>query len=440
MSHRCVLTSICSGRGLRTCAQLWKRLYVGRFAARSRRISRLPKGRSWKQLYRIQQNWLDGNAKSTALDIRSSVLEPPPVDLAVDGPPGSPRAVDAAPLTIVRFSGRRYYTASRMPSDTLPVVEVHLALPAGSRPLVELQPQSLQMTPGMAISEVAIDEGDPSRVAVYYTDGQSAIFALEGKGEDDLSWSEVHASTERGDAVVLASLHSPLLVTCTADLAVTFLSLVEAKDGAVTLKRIASPMRSALTWSPLVLTLSALAASRFRVNIAHAVPHFPGSWTVALHEFDIDLVTASVVAREATAPPTSTSPVTALEFRRPWLVASRADNTLDCYHARTSSSPTRPLSLSHLRTLYGHTAAVKTVSVGRGGRCVSGGIDGRLKVWRLPDPAARVVEVWERPGEQLAPPPPTVSWVGFDEERIVCVKSPRRTGERESVRVLSFDQ
>lgn len=337
--------------------------------------------------------------------------------------------VGSAPQTIVRFGGRYFFTASRRAatSGRLPMVEVH----RDGVKVAELEATELQPTEGMSITEMTMDEADSSRLAAFYSDGRAAIFKVDDGG----AAMTIHVKPEAGAPVVLASMRSRLLVTCNADFTLTFHSITTEKDGHLTLARIASPMRPAFCWSPLVLTLRSSTSDRYRVNVAHAAPHFPGAWTVALHEFAVNLANQSITARETSALPTSAAPITAIEFRLPWLVASRSDNTLDCYLAHTSSS--RPLSLQHTRTLYGHTAAVKTVSVGKGGRCVSGGVDGRVKVWRLPDPKAKAVEVWEH--DATLPPPATVSWLSFDDERIVLVKSPRRSRESESVRVLSFD-
>lgn len=169
-------------------------------------------------------------------------------------------------------------------------------------------------------------------------------------------------------------------------------------------------------------------------------------------------------------------------------MTSRADNTIDVYEVvdsvpdaaalpAPSSSPTRlpsssfirtstrpplsTLSVVHRRTLFGHTASVSSVAVDAVGRCVSGGVDGRVKVWDVGEKwgdgltitetgeGERASGSWEeirksaddgggaeREAGELAGR--RIKRLFFDEEKIVSIVDSRGGGE-ETVMLLSFD-
>lgn len=101
--------------------------------------------------------------------------------------------------------------------------------------------------------------------------------------------------------------------------------------------------------------------------------------------------------------------VTGIEFSWPFIITSRSDNVIDLFllssptpsATSTSTSTSRstnptltpqppartnlpPLKLHHFKSLYGHTSSVESVAIKNGGlRCVSGGRDGRIRVWSL---------------------------------------------------------
>ncbi|GAA6063100.1 hypothetical protein JCM10212_003298 [Sporobolomyces blumeae] len=222
----------------------------------------------------------------------------------------------------------------------------------------------------------------------------------------------------------------------------------------------------------------------FRVCLAYSQPVFPNDWTVGLQEFTVELEPCdpthaassaiSISTLSASSPPLHTrlsltprrttsplselgpgaarsttasrpeTPVTAIEFKWPWIVTSKTDNTLQVYRvayearARRSSSSSssssshgsferrrtrtsrdepdaaaHDLVIRHEKTLFGHTARVGSVALissldeegfdgdgrtrsGSKGRkrervgptrtrCVSAGDDGKVKVWDLVD-------------------------------------------------------
>lgn len=206
-----------------------------------------------------------------------------------------------------------------------------------------------------------------------------------------------------------------------------------------------------------------------------------------------------VKARHATARApegTEHSLVTALEYSAPFLVASRNHNTIDVFEVGRAGEPGEPaadpasrqgkstfarragstltphpppapssqalppgplarphrlatpaLSLTHLRTLFGHTGSVNSVAL-LDGKCVSGGADGQVKVWDLhgltpgrearQERKGREMVTVEETGEEVwvaggvSERPSGISRVWFDEEQVVVV-------EGEGVRLLRFD-
>ncbi|GAA5840410.1 hypothetical protein JCM9279_007318 [Rhodotorula babjevae] len=245
----------------------------------------------------------------------------------------------------------------------------------------------------------------------------------------------------------------------------------------VQLEEAETPLQTRESWSPVVLSLTRDAPrrargpraaahdyeqvvdERFTVSLAYSAPVFPAAWTVGLQEFAVTLPPRSalpslvrtpkmrITARNATAlpahaalpstprrtapllssasassppspPPAPRNPVTSIEHSHPFIVTSRADNTLDVYEVLSTPlaapRPPRthpaldprapaalpPLCISHRRTLFGHTARVASVALrpsavgsssasaaagggGPGVRCISAGDDGAVKVWSL---------------------------------------------------------
>ncbi|GAA5947843.1 hypothetical protein JCM3775_003278 [Rhodotorula graminis] len=284
------------------------------------------------------------------------------------------------------------------------------------------------------------------------------------------------------DPVVLARLHGPILVTLSREMTMRFWSLSRVARWAgesldeesvdeVQLEEAETPLQTRESWSPVVLSLRREAShrakligdpeplgDRFTVSLAYSAPVFPATWTVGLQEFLVTLEPPSpspslarvskihIVARNATAlpahaalpstprrtapllatssspPPAPRNPVTSIEHSHPFIVTSRADNTLDVYEVVAAPAPgpsprpprpsssarlvpeTRPaapalppLRIVHRRTLFGHTARVASVALrpslvaaaGPGVKCISAGDDGAVKVWSLvPTPAA----------------------------------------------------
>ena len=281
--------------------------------------------------------------------------------------------------------------------------------------------------------------------------------------------------------------------------------------------------------TPSALSGSSLSSAPqdFRVSLAYSTPYYPATFTVGVQIFDLHIPNHSasdmtyssvrargqkldVLARNALAVPlvmsplstgSSTSPslqsqavVTSIEHDGPYIVTSKSDNTISVYEIidylqqhlhsqvrsfpcesqrRQNSSPVKTayipaLQLRHVRTLFGHTAAVDAVSV-LDGRCVSTGRDG-VKLWELPqasqlpgvalDDARRSVHLEEedirqanvrirqRDEPQVAEdglqasshmePEGRCKWLGLDGSKIVTVLS-TQGGQSEAIRVYDFE-
>lgn len=442
--------------------------------------------------------------------VREAVLAEVPKDLGFVGVEESVQEVrqereerKAETDTILQFYQHYFFTASRTPS-AIPTISVHQTVPSGPSILIATLVSSSSPTASpSAITELRLDDR-PSlphsfRLAAFYSTGAFTLFDLVlPTSSSTFSFSELSPplSSTRSptpDPILLARLHSPLLVTVSTAFVLRFWRIGAGIEEA------GPRLQSRESWWPVVLTLKPVVETveeedewgekaaekegreeRYKVTLAYSTPVFPSSWSVGVQEFlvaippstakrprqpRISITSRHAIALPRTPPPRDTASraratdlVTSIEHADPWIVTSRSDNTLDVYEVVSSPpppppSPTQlhlttpppaPLQVLHRRTLFGHTARVESVAVEKG-KCVSGGADG-VKVWELGGEGAglTVVEdleggegvdggrgVWER-GEKGE----RIRRVWFDEEKIVSVV---QGGEGERVRVLRFD-
>lgn len=313
------------------------------------------------------------------------------------------------------------------------------------------------------------------------------------------------------DPIVLARFHLPLLATCSRSFVLRFWR-IEEDGGKLKLEEIEPSMTSRESWAPVVLTVKKMEGApekeqeldewgmwkgskdeekvdnMFKVTLAYSTPVFPEGWTVGVQEFVVRIPPSSspllpivqrprvtISARHAIAPSHSyglfaparqqQQLVTAIEHSDPFIVTSRSDNTLDVFevvsapllatrphphntiHLRTDA-PSK-LRVVHRRTLFGHTAGVRSVAIEAGGRCVSGGDDGQVKVWQLGERSMRAIDVVEEEGEAEEPAPSSV-WIDLKAKRArvargkvsrVAQEQPRQQETRPSkIRRLFFDE
>lgn len=387
-------------------------------------------------------------------------------------------------------------------------------------------PGSLSITE-MQLDAAESDGRKGIRLAVFYSNGQFSIFRIFGTGPDsqaDLLFSEEHFSSQTSSRpIVMARLHTPILATTSSDCSIRFRHLEEVRDPSSdfpSLRVSVSPptMRTSLCFAPMTMRLTRkdphltgfarLKAQHnpqhFQLSLAYSTPYYPSAFTVGLQVFHVtvprrsktspsrtlplDIFTRSAIA----VPPSSLASnesnqamVNTLEHDGPYIVASRSNNTISVYKVIDALSDTWfssldgasgtspalspakmhsiPLKLRHVRTLFGHTAAVDAVSV-LNGRCVSTGRDG-IKVWELPlkTPARPTfvasieaeeddedwrnnIPIMERDAPVLTSLSSALTpdaqgkcrWIGLDTSRIVTVSQDDEAQERH-IKVYHFD-
>ena len=216
---------------------------------------------------------------------------------------------------------------------------------------------------------------------------------------------------------MLATLHFPVLITCTLAFHLSVYSLTASLGNIVRPKHL-STMHSDVSFHPAALSLftaspadSGHESNSFRAALTYCSPLYPASWTVAVQEFGVDLACVSTnevwrgecynVGRGDEAEdndeiwPRKIRPIIGVKGSRAvgvgtdgrWCVLAGEDNQIQVYSLPTpaaSPTPSRPDPILHSQTLLAHSAAVTSISL-NAGRCVSGGRDGRILVWELDD-------------------------------------------------------
>lgn len=276
------------------------------------------------------------------------------------------------------------------------------------------------------------DESDPSntalpaRLGVFYQSGGFVILHL-AISAGRLVWDRetIHPphtrprSTRRrantytsleGDSVVLATIHYPVVITCTSAFHLTFYSLL-SPDGSKSGRPIQTgSMHSDVSFHPATLSLFPTSDStqRFRAALTYCTPLYPYSWTVAVQEFHIRSRSISgltditrgecwnVGRGDEDVPqhvwPRTIRPIVGVKGRPVgvgtdgrWTVLAGEDNQIQVYSLPTTKSTpgtSKPLPISHSHTLLAHSAAITSISLASG-RVISGGRDGRVLVWEL---------------------------------------------------------
>ena len=343
--------------------QLWKRLFLRRFGNGRQRansaffVSPLfppsQRQRTWKELFKVSYNWTTGNARTTQLSLRSSVLPNIPSTLLIDGDecletvhdsspglaaqdqlsslchreafPGI-EANRGGPDTLLVWHGQFYFVAKRRTSlpNGIPVISVHVSPPRQATRSTDLScvaqvssPGLLAMNPSepLGIAEMQLDELPYSnqtgiRLAVFYTSGQYSIFCLQNlhhSANAPFQYGEEYfGSSIPSKPTVHARFHSPLLVTSAIDCSIRFHLLEErtqigtdSEDLVITQSQ--PIMRSHLCYAPMVMRLEPIISTSlpgfpltkdtrdFRLSLAYSTPYYPAAFTVGVHVFDIHI-------------------------------------------------------------------------------------------------------------------------------------------------------
>ena len=413
--------------------------------------------------------------------------------------------------TQVAWFGQHYFVAQRagerQSSSCIAVFGIKSASDSSQDPIMRFSSSYLaegqtNVDARTAISSIQIDsapyeETEGIRLAVFYSSGQYSIFRVRNlhveAGQPIQVSEEYFAAHKTTTPVVASQLHSPLLVTSTIDGIVKFRLLSDSTASSRRATLIRPTVQAPLAFAPMSLRLQRTACGddpsktagplRFRATLCYSTPFYPGSCTIGVQCFDITLAAATPTASRTTkrsvqiasrhaiaVPPDSTRPrmspgagnlaadlalVTSIEHDGRYIVAAKSDNTVSVYElsdqaspAANSCSPLPKLSLKHARSLFGHTAAVDSVSVSNG-RCVSTGIDG-VKVWSLDGKCSEspvqlsqpeTVDVMERSlfayGTATPSRPGRCDWVGLDSTRVIAVCSSPDAQDR--IKVYDFE-
>jgi len=293
----------------------------------------------------------------------------------------------------------------------------------------------------------------PARLAVFYQSGGFVVLraCLLPGDRPRTSWTReaVHPALSRprsarrratiftplaGDPVVLASMHYPLLLTCTLAFHLSVYTLSPPSSIGEPLRpKHLQTMHSDVSFHPAALTLFPMQAlmgddsptkpststedalRHFRAALTYCTPLYPSSWTVAVQEFGVDLQ-STLDTQPATGDvwrnecwnvgrgdegasddrpiwPRKVRPIVGVKGHAVgvgmdgrWCVLAGEDNQIQVYSLPTPSPspPPRPAPIVHSQTLLAHSAAVTSISLSAG-RCVSGGRDGRVLIWELDD-------------------------------------------------------
>ena len=464
---------------LTLCAQLWRQLYLSRFARRQSQTLRQLANRNWLQLYKTSTNWRRGAARrvllgdapvSTQTSVRESVLPRPPRAPRI-------RRAPEPPDTVLAFHGHLYFTASR--TDPLPIVTIRESLPGGGSQIRgTVRSHTLELywsrrranttAPSFHITELQLDtklQLAPSRalrLVIFYSTGQLALFDVDAQTLVARETATARLGEARdgrvAEHVALARLSSPLLVALTSDCALKMWRIRKAGcaelEPDVELVELELSFRAHSIGSPAMLCLTPQGTA-YCVTLVYATAILLGG-SISIQQFLIGL-DGRVAQRHTSIRAYHDSWTTSIEFAAPFIVASRADNTIDVFRLQEGEHDERqdvrderqdvrddrramrddfwrfevsPLRLSHVRTLFGHTGGVRSVAL-CSDRCVSGGVDG-VKVWELAQ--GQHVDVGEHP-RALA----NVKKLFFDEHKIVSIVSDSTPAAKEHVKLLRFD-
>ena len=292
----------------------------------------------------------------------------------------------------------------------------------------------------------------PTRIAVFHRSGGFVVLRVR-LIESRLNWHreaiQLPQSRPRsirrrattftpldGDPVILATLHYPLLVTCTLAFHLSTYTIpppASSEGSTPPRPHHLNTMHSDISFHPASLSLHPGNATtdrsppspptesqdHFRAALTYCTPLYPSSWTIAVQEFGIDLDPLIPSMKNSARGgdvwrgdcfnvgqdpsdlhfiewPRIHKPIVGVKGGQPigvgsdarWCILAGEDNQIQVYTLPTSTasgSKTPPIVYS--QTLLAHSAAITSVSL-QAGRCVSGGRDGRILVWELDEAEA----------------------------------------------------
>lgn len=292
------------------------------------------------------------------------------------------------------------------------------------------------------------------RFVVTFSTGQASLVRFHPHAREEHFVEEAFfdvANTNLGEPqrgqVVSTALHWPLLITCTTSFQVRIWSLREEGYGQQVQVSQCEQMSTYSCHWPASFRLEPVTASStstglnkgfqgnegaFRLSIAFSTPVYPSGWSVGFQEVLIKPLTKagfySCSSRSAMAKrphivtridsPTklkgprlpgkgTTIPrgrldrigaeevgrPMGLSFEAPFVVVGSSDNGISVFRVLDSmeAGESGLLTVEHLTSLQGHTGTVHSVSLNEG-RCVTGGSDGSVRVWKLGDEEAALAD------------------------------------------------
>ncbi|GMK53470.1 hypothetical protein CspeluHIS016_0100560 [Cutaneotrichosporon spelunceum] len=407
--------------------QLWKRLYLARYphphhhvsvsnssggSTPLRPLARLPSrafpapspspspapewedaearhdGVDWKLMLRLGTNWSNGTALSEA---------------HVPLPPSASQGEDPTAHAQHLALFPSFICAS---NPTSPLVHVYAPLPGAPLGIIPpppgwSSPHRPDCVAALAADQAVVSrEGTvlPARLAILYASGGFAILALRA-ADGRLHWSREAVWARRSrpprrgvvaaDPVIVASLHHPVLVTCTYTFELCVYSLAAEPE-------LLRTLRSDVGFHPCSLSVfpdrSKEGSGLFRAALTYTAPLYPSSWTIAVQELQVDIARRDVSRTEAfTTPkpklewPRHLSPVAGV--RNPigvgsdgrWCVLAGDGAVVYVY-----ALPLGEGGITHVQTLLAPAAGVASIAL-LAGRCVCGSRDGRVLIWDLDD-------------------------------------------------------
>ncbi|ORY34893.1 hypothetical protein BCR39DRAFT_515436 [Naematelia encephala] len=420
-------------------------------------------GVDWKMMLRLGTNWSNGNALSST----SIPLPPSPSPSLISAPVAIADRPDRPPpyseQHIALFPS---FIFTSNPNS--PLVHVHRSSTSQEH-MINGAPSTLGIIPpppgwssphrpdnvtAICADQSVVfpeDEGSldaanaklalPARLIVFYQSGGFVLLRVrlvaDPVGGHRMSWvrESIHPPQHRpnsirrrathytplnGDPVVLASMHYPVLLTCTLAFHLSVYTLAPPTGEQPTKPKHLSTLHSDVSFHPAALSLLPVAtndtneSNQYRAALTYCTPLYPASWTVAVQEFGVDLdqqqssgdvwrgdcwnvgVSGKEDSDDRLVWPRKVRPIVGVRGDRAvgvgmdgrWCVLAGEDNQIEVYSLPTPSpspppsTPAKPASIVHSQTLLAHSAAVTSISLSSG-RCVSGGKDGRVLVWEL---------------------------------------------------------
>lgn len=392
----------------------------------------------WYALYKISHNWQRGSFSTRYLQTHvdpSSIDFPASTDESSQLKPYTPTLRNLR--TLVDSTASLIFAAFNpsASTDNAPAILVFssdskkaIREEGNQKSIASYTITSTQRKGRSFITSLAVDRSNSANGSILLfvgcSDGSSSVIAFDEK--KNKFYSQIPIQETCAYPIVAAVLTSPLLVTCTASFHLR-LYKVDKSDSTLLEER-----RTYSCHWPASLRLEAISdastssfSSRksYRFSIAYSTPVYPLGWTVGLQEIIIqkDLLTSSrsASARKAYVVTQIDSPsrddrkkvsaidrptleerrqqvgrLTSLSYEDPYIVVGTKDNEVVCFKvvgAASNEKPDTDLCLSHVCNFQGHTGTVHSVSLNEG-RCVTGGSDGSVRVWRLGDEEASLAK------------------------------------------------